>query len=478
MIASVTKPPTAACPAGCKTSYAYTAGTEPAVGGGTEPAGLTASITAPGGGVTSYKYSSGGDLMQTTSPLGLVTSYAYDNLGRQLSQTQVSDTYPNGLTTSNTYDGQDRVLTETDPAITDRVTGDPHTKVTTYTYDPDDEVLTTTVSDATGGDPSRTTTNTYDAFGNLASVKDALGNITSYTYDGLGDRITQTNPAGVTTAYGYDAAGNLLTTTLDGYTGNPSSPVAPTNLIEESRAYDPAGRLASVTNVKGVTTSYTYYGNNQVASSYVVDPASGSGHENIHSYGYDAAGNRTSSTAPGGLVTTTAYDADNHVVSQVTDPAGVDRTTTASYNADGGVTAESLSGGGVTQNETMTYNAMDQLLSQTVNNTGGNLTTIYTRDQRGLVTSEKDPAQNITTIANDEDGRAVVTTAPPASSQDGTGAAPVTANPVTTTGYDTFGDVAEQDDANGNVTTHGYDQDGRQPRAPTRPTPRPAPPAR
>jgi YD repeat-containing protein len=92
-----------------------------------------ASITAPGGGVTSYKYNLGGDLMQTTSPLRLVTSYSYDNLGRQLSQTQVSDTYPNGLTTSNTYDSQDRVLTETDPTITDRVTGDPHTKVTTYT---------------------------------------------------------------------------------------------------------------------------------------------------------------------------------------------------------------------------------------------------------------------------------------------------------------------------------------------------------
>jgi RHS repeat-associated protein len=462
MIASVTKPPTAACPAGCKTSYAYTAGTEAAVGGGTEPAGLVASITAPGGGVTSYKYNSGGDLMQTTSPLGLVNTYAYDNLGRQLSQAQVSDTYPNGLTTRYTYDGQDRVLTETDPLITDRVTGAPHTKVTTYTYDPDDEVLTTTVSDATGGDPSRTTTSTYDAHGNLASTKDALGNITSYTYDGLGDRVTETNPAGVTTAYGYDAAADLLTTTLDGYTGNPSNPVAPTNLIEESRAYDPGGRLASVTNVRGVTTSYTYYGNNQVASSYVVDPASGSGHENIHSYSYDAAGNRTSVTAPGGLVANTAYDADNHVVSQVTDPAGVNRTTAASYNADGSVVAESLSGGGVTQTETMTYNATDQLLSQTVDNTGGNLTTIYTRDQRGLVTSEQDPAHNITTVANDEDGRAVVSTAPAASSQTGTGAAPVTANPVTTTGYDTFGDIAEESDANGKVTTYGYDQDGRQ----------------
>jgi YD repeat-containing protein len=76
-----------------------------ATGGGTEPAGLVASITAPGGGVTSYRYDSGGDVMQVTNPLGLVTRYTYDNLGRQLAQTQISDTYPAGLTTSYTYDG-------------------------------------------------------------------------------------------------------------------------------------------------------------------------------------------------------------------------------------------------------------------------------------------------------------------------------------------------------------------------------------
>ena len=461
-IASIAKPPTSACPSGCKTTYAYTAGTEAAVGGGTEPAGLVASITAPGGGMTSYEYNSAGDVMQTTSPLGLVSKYTYDNLGRQVAQTQVSDTYPAGLTTSYTYDGQDRVLTETAPPITDRVTGAVHTKVTSYTYDPDDDVLTTTVSDTTGGDPSRTTTDTYDTHGNLASTQDSLGNTTSYTYDGLGDRITQTNPAGTTTAYTYDAAGNLLTTTLDGYTGNPSAPIAAENLVEESRAYDPAGRLASVINGKGVTTNYTYFGNNQMASSYVVDTASSTGRENVHTYSYDAAGNRTSETAPGGLVTNTAYDAGNHVISQTADPAGVNRTTTATYDADGNIVAESLTGGGVTQTETMTYNAMDQVLSQTTDNTGSNLTTNYKRDQRGLVISQTDPAGNITTFSNDEDGRAVVKTAPAVASQTGNGAAPVTAAPVTMTGYDTFGDTAEISDANGNITRYAYDQDGHQ----------------
>ena len=101
--------------------------------------------------MTSYEYDSAGDVAQVTNPLRLVTAYTHDNLGRQLAQTQTSDTYPAGLTTSYTYDDQDQVITETDPPVTDRVTGAVHTEVTSHTYDPDGDTLTTTVSDSTGG---------------------------------------------------------------------------------------------------------------------------------------------------------------------------------------------------------------------------------------------------------------------------------------------------------------------------------------
>ena len=321
-IASRITPPTAACPSGCKTSYAYTTGTEAAVGGGTEPAGLLASTTSPNGGVTSYAYDSAGDVMRTTDPLGLVTNYTYDNLGRVLTETEISNTFPAGLTTSYTYDGLGRLLTETDPPVTDRVTGAVHTKMTAYTYDPDSNVLTIIISDTTGADPSRTTTETYNSHGELASTKDALGNTTSYTYDALGDRISQTNPAGVTTAYTYDGMGNLLTTTLEGYTGNPSNPSPPTNLVLESRAYDPAGRLASVTNVMGTQTNYTYYGNNELASRYTVCSSCSTGMAHVTTYVYDAAGNQVTVTSPGSLVTNTAYNADNQVTSVTQDPIG------------------------------------------------------------------------------------------------------------------------------------------------------------
>jgi YD repeat-containing protein len=170
----------------------------------------------------------------------------------------------------------------------------------------------------------------------------------------------------VTTTYGYDAAGELLTTTLDGYTGNPTNPIPAENLVQDSRSYDAAGRLASDTSVNGTTTDYFYYDNNQLAQSYVVCSTCSNGYEDLHTYSYDAAGNRITETAPGGLRVGTNYDADNQVTSQVTDPYGVDRTVRLGYDTDGSVTAESLTGGGVTQTQTMTYNAMDQMLSQSL----------------------------------------------------------------------------------------------------------------
>ncbi len=337
--------------------------------------------------------------------------------------------------------------------------------MTRYTYDPDSDVLTTTVSDATGQDPPRTTIDTYNPAGELASVTDPLGNAASYTYDGLGDKLTQTNPAGVTTAYIYDAAGDLLTTTLKGYTGNPSSPIAPENLVEESRAYDPAGRLASVTNVMGTTTDYTYYGNDELASSYVVDPSSPTGMDNLTTYGYDAAGNPITETSPGGLVTKVGYNADSQATMQTEDPAGADRVTTASYDPAGDMVSDSLTAGGVTQTVTTTYDQTGNELSQTVDNPGGGagstaLTTSFVRDERGLVVTETDPNGNITNIENDEAGRPVVQISPAVQTESNAGA-PITARPITMTGYDTFGDPVETSDPDGNVTKVAYDLDGR-----------------
>jgi RHS repeat-associated protein len=462
LIATTRTPPTAACPSGCLTTHTYTSGSEAAVGGGTEPAGLLASVTTPGGGTATYAYDAAGDLMTATDPLGLVTKYTYNNLGWELTKTDVSDTYPAGLTTSFTRDGMGRILTKTNPPVTDRVTGAVHTEVFTYTYDPDGLLLTSTISDSTGGDPSRTTTYTYDTHRNLSSIKDPLGNTTSFTSDDFANTTSVTDPAGRTFTYSYDDLRHLLTTTLDGYTGNPSSPQSPVNLVEESRAYDPAGRLASATDVQGTQTDYTYYGDNLLASSYIPDPGSSTRQSDVTAYSYDPEGNITQKSSPGGLVVTNVVNAANQVVSSTADPAGADLTTNTTYDPDGNVTASSLTGGGTTETTTATYNTMDQPMSSTVVNGNTSLTTSYQRDERGLVTSVTDPAGNLTSYQNDELGRPVVQTLPAVQSQNGSGGAAVTANPVYTTGYDTFGDVTKSADADGNITTAAFNPGGQQ----------------
>ena len=245
-------------------------------------------------------------------------------------------------------------------------------------------MLTTTISDSTGGDASRTTTNTYDAHGDLASVTDPLGNVTRYTYDALGDRITLTTPAGRHhRRTRYDAAGNLLTTTLDGYTGNPSDPIAAENLVQDSRSYDPAGNLASDTNVKGTTTDYTYYGNGALASSYV---AGSSGAARTCT---PTPTTRRATRSPRALRAAWSSTPCTTPTTRSPPRPPIRRASTArqarSTTRDGNVVTQTqtLTGGGVTQTATMTYNAMDEQLSQTIDNTGGNLTTKYVRDERG-----------------------------------------------------------------------------------------------
>ena len=72
------------------------------------------------------------------------------------------------------------------------------------------------------------------------------------------NKASETDPDGNVTQYTYDGDGDLLTTTLENYTGSPPGSQAAAPLVEESRAYDPAGRLAQVTDAMGRQTEYQY----------------------------------------------------------------------------------------------------------------------------------------------------------------------------------------------------------------------------
>jgi YD repeat-containing protein len=164
-------------PAGQVTAPAATAsyatGAEPAIGGGTGPAGELLSATSARGEATTSSYYSDGDLAQTLDPAGLLTQYQYDSLGRV---TSVSTGNAGGhvfATTSYAYTPQSQVQQITGPAVGNPITGVTHTQVISYSYNADGNILKTTAGDAqaalSGGDAPRTTTFTYDAHARMAS---------------------------------------------------------------------------------------------------------------------------------------------------------------------------------------------------------------------------------------------------------------------------------------------------------------------
>jgi RHS repeat-associated protein len=372
---AVTTPPVAGFPDGRSTTTVYSDGTStyPAADSGDVPKGLPVRTTTPGGAVSTISYLHNGDVASTTDPLGLVTSYTYDGLGQVLTKKVVSDTYPNGLTGSYAYDAAGEVYRESDPPITDRVTGAIHQAVTTTLYDADGDVTSQTVADATGGDATRTETQTYNQYDQVATDSDANasagmpnGNTTTYAYDGQGNKTSEVTSSGTTTQYTYDDDGHLLTQGILS-TGDPVNPHAPTLLTESSRAYDPAGRLASITDAMGNTTSYTYTDNGLTAT-VTRTSADHTGSSVLTSNTFDAAGNLLSETTDNGAdVTNYTVDAASRTTSTTVDPTGVDRTTNVSYTPDDLVATETDSDATGSRTTTSdTYDAAGNTLSESV----------------------------------------------------------------------------------------------------------------
>ncbi|MFD3537031.1 LamG-like jellyroll fold domain-containing protein [Streptomyces sp. NPDC058664] len=342
-VTAVTSPPVAGHPNGRTTSTVYTTTATPAAEGGTAkaPAGLVAQVTTPGGKKTSYTYYANGDLAETVDANGAKEKYTYDNIGRQLSRTKISDAYPAGLTTSQAYDKNDQIVSETGPRIINRVTGTTHQARTTTAFDSDGNVLSQTQADLIGGDTARTTSMTYDARNRVLTKTDPGGDTTSFAYDVYGNKVRETDPAGNIQVFTFDAERRPLTAGLQNWAGDPNNPSAPSLLVRESRAYDPAGRLASVTDAMGWVTAYTYTDNGLSATVVRRDPQSGKSFTE-QANTYDAAGNLTEQITEDGRVRSTlTVDAADRTTRTVLDPNGLARSTTVSYDPDDRVVTES-----------------------------------------------------------------------------------------------------------------------------------------
>ncbi|MEW2521968.1 polymorphic toxin-type HINT domain-containing protein [Actinacidiphila alni] len=453
-----------------KVHNTYTTGAEPAVDTGNTPTGLPLTSQDPLGAVTKYAYFHNGDLARVTEASGLVTSYTYDEIGRKLSEKEVSDSQPAGITTTYTYDKQSRLTSTTEPPTTNAVTSARHQQRTVTDYDPDGKIVRTEVSDLLGGDPSRVMTFDLDDHGRVRLATDAAGNETSYGYDDFGNQTSLEDADGNKFEYAYTARNKIAEVRLRDWQDDGGDP---DYTVLNSYAYDMAGRLAQQTDAMGRTMEYGYYGDGLVKSATLKNFHNPDGTTRdfvVEQDEYDGAGNVVRETGNNGAdVAETSYDAVGRVASEVEDPGGLARRTTYTYDLGGNVKTAATSGNpsnvpwptSVTPEKvSYTYDTVGNLWQEITSDGTHNLTTTYTYDQRGLTRTVTDPANNRTTYGYDEAGRPVSTTYP-AVATESNGGAPQTKQPMTFAGYDTFGAVTDSQDALGQVTHVDYDLLGR-----------------
>ncbi|WP_203833029.1 LamG-like jellyroll fold domain-containing protein [Actinoplanes regularis] len=402
-------------PLGRRTTITYTDGTtRGGFQGGTAPAGLPWRVVKPGGGMQTILYYPNGDVAEATDPAGEVTRYEYDGLGRTVKEIDVVKGVP-GATVGYTHDRQDRVVTVKDAAITNAVTGAVHTPVTTLSYDIDGQLTAETVSDATGGDASRTVTYGYDSFGRRTSETDERGKKIEIGYDSYGQVNRQTHADGSTVITNYDAVGNEVSTVVKNFTGDPDSPSAARDLKVRQLSYDPAGRLASETDAMGWVNEFKYTDNNLLVSvtrtngcDTAVTPGCTKQSYVLESNSYDTAGNVVTQISNNGRTKTTrAYDTLGRNTSATIEVAEdgettTNRTTTYTYSAEDELLGTTLGdGSAVLSSIGNTYDRLGRVRQQTSYLSAGVTPTLrWKLDEKTGTTTADAAANNPGTLSN------------------------------------------------------------------------------
>ena len=417
-----------------------------------DAAGNQLSTTDQVGDTTSYTYGPGGQVLTTTDPRGKVTTncYYYQDGGGQCA----------AAAPSGGGSGADLFST-----TTPTTSADPSGETTTFTYYPGDEADVTT-------NPAGTTTDAYDAAGDLTSVSyssvaagyatpvnvsytynpdqsratmsDATGT-TSYSYDAMGDLKSAALVAGTgsglsneTTSYGYFSTGVAASVTYPSY-GSYSSP-------EVSYDYDATGAMASETDWLGNTVSFAHdQTGNQTGQDNDVSTSNPSGTSST-SWAYDDAGYNTSATS---TLAQTCGGAE--ALTQSFSPG------TGSRNPDGQVTQDeesytsSCSGQGSYQRD-YSYDLAGRVVYEGASAQGGNANNFgYDASGDPTTFSAHDSSGNFDTYTEAFDNAGELTSQAPVSGSSGT-----TSNYT----FDTLGDQTSASAATGSGTSYGYNSLG------------------
>jgi RHS repeat-associated protein len=354
-------------------------------------------IVDPNGYATSMTYDASGNMLTKTDPLSRETTWTYNKFHEPRTVTD-----PLGVPTTNKYDTNGNLISTSTPLVgtaevqkTTYVYGDsahpgdvtsmvdPDGHTWTYTYDGYGDRTSTTDP---GGDKS---TSTYNADGWRLAAVSPRGNApganpvvftTVYTYNRFGQVLTVTDPLGHVTTNGYDADQNLTAvtdatkhTTRHTYDlANEQTAVHRPNGTTLKTTYWPDGTVKAQIDGAGNTTLYQYDPLQRVSS--VTDPLT-----RVTSYNYDPAGNLLTTTDAKNQVTTHTYDPANQLTSISYSDGVTPSVTGITYDADGQRTAQTDGTG----SWTWTWDSLHRLTAVT-EGSNGNIT--YAYDLAGRVT--------------------------------------------------------------------------------------------
>jgi YD repeat-containing protein len=319
------------------------------------PAGEPATLTDFNGRTTTWTHDTVGRVSTIDYPNDADVQFTYTDSGQR-------GTVVDGHgTVAHVHDARDRLVRRTDAAgrvieytydeagnLTSRVTA---SQSLVYTYDARNR-LTSVTQTVAGGTP-RTTTYTYDAVGNRASMTGGDGTTTHYTYDRrnrLSQLVQRSAAAAVLFAASYtvdatglrtgaqesDAGGVVRTLSwtydaLKRLTGESIDHRDDTRDRTSAWTYDRVGnRLTQVQTlgagalVQTTTTTSTYDANDRLLTETV---QTGSGPSQVTTTTYDAQGNTLTRSGPAGLVEYTWNDANRLIEEREAETAPPTATT-------------------------------------------------------------------------------------------------------------------------------------------------------
>ena len=384
------------------------------------------------GGTTTFGYQ-GTNLTSITASGGGVTSVTYDSSNRvtRISQANTTAGSPGEATTRLAYTSATETLVadaNTDQTAT--VAAAPHTTYTlnsttnlvTKAVDPAGRVQSATYNAANNGVASKangegssasTSTGTYGAnsgqsltkvqsgtgaassatYGSTASTAylpatstDSSNNTTTYGYDGVGNQMSTATGSGAQAAtanLAYNSDGTIKTATAPANTGNPTTyaydankqlstitPPSGTSLGVKTYTYDAFGRVASQTDGRGGTTSFTYDNADRLLTTSFSD-----GTPTVTNT-YDANGNQKTVASATGTITNT-HDQQNRLVSTVNTAGG----GTTGYGYDKASNVKTVTTGAGTT--THTYDAANVPTSTSYPKGAGTANLVYANDDKG-----------------------------------------------------------------------------------------------